>query len=463
MRERTLEVLDEVDLGADAEDPLLRDGFVYEMLLAHEHQHNETMLQLLQMVDGYEPAGIRSWPPRRAARRRARDGRVDGGEHAIGAPADGFAYDNERPRHAVELAPFEIDRTPVTNGAYIRVHGGDRRRAAAVLGARRRGGLGADGDGRSRPGRSGPSRPPRLLARGRRLRPLGRQAAAERARVGGGGGRGRTRQPRPLASDAPVGARHAAVRSSATPGSGRSDFLAYPGFEAFPYREYSEVFFGDEYKVLRGGVLGDPPQRDAAAASATGTCRSAARSSPASAARGTHDPRRCRPREADDDSRSRYHRQIAIESTSPPGAARRWRATSALGLSTEPKELAPKYFYDERGSQLFEQITELPEYYPTRAERSILAERAAEIVAAAGEPRRWSSSAPARRRRPATCSSAMRDAGCLETYVPVDISEEITHETAERLVDEYPGLAIHGLVCDFEHDLERIPNGGGGG
>ena len=56
----------------------------------------------------------------------------------------------------------------------------------------------------------------------------------------------------------------------------------------------------------------------------------------------------------------------------------------------------------------------------------------------------------------------MRDAGCLATYVPVDISEQITHDTAESLVEEYPGLAVRGLVCDFEHDLERIPNGGDG-
>jgi L-histidine N-alpha-methyltransferase len=56
----------------------------------------------------------------------------------------------------------------------------------------------------------------------------------------------------------------------------------------------------------------------------------------------------------------------------------------------------------------------------------------------------------------------MRDAGCLHTYVPVDISEEITHETAGMLVEEYPGLAIRGLVCDFEQHLERIPDGEGG-
>ena len=75
VRERTLEVLDEVEIGPDAEDPLLREGFVYEMLLAHEQQHNETMLQLLQMVDGYEPVDPSSAPCRRAgaaARRRSR-------------------------------------------------------------------------------------------------------------------------------------------------------------------------------------------------------------------------------------------------------------------------------------------------------------------------------------------------------------------------------------------------------
>jgi L-histidine N-alpha-methyltransferase len=131
------------------------------------------------------------------------------------------------------------------------------------------------------------------------------------------------------------------------------------------------------------------------------------------------------------------------------------------GLSGTPKELAPKYFYDERGSQLFEQITELPEYYPTRVERSILAERAAEIVATAGQPGvlvELGSGSAAKTRH---LLSAMRDAGCLETYVPVDISEEITHETAESLVEEYPGLAVRGLVCDFEQHLERIPTGNG--
>jgi L-histidine N-alpha-methyltransferase len=133
-----------------------------------------------------------------------------------------------------------------------------------------------------------------------------------------------------------------------------------------------------------------------------------------------------------------------------------------LGLTAKPKELAPKYFYDERGSQLFERITELPEYYPTRAEREILHQRSAEIVAAAGAPSTLVELGSGSAAKTRHLLSAMRDAGCLTTYVPVDISEEITHETAEALVEEYPGLAVRGLVCDFEHDLERIPSSDGG-
>jgi L-histidine N-alpha-methyltransferase len=126
------------------------------------------------------------------------------------------------------------------------------------------------------------------------------------------------------------------------------------------------------------------------------------------------------------------------------------------GLSCPFKELPPKYFYDERGSQLFEAITELPEYYPTRAERSILESRSEEIVAAAdaGILIELGSGSAAKTRR---VLDAMRDADLLDAYVPVDISEEITRETAATLVDEYPGLRVHGIVCDYETHLERVP------
>ena len=130
------------------------------------------------------------------------------------------------------------------------------------------------------------------------------------------------------------------------------------------------------------------------------------------------------------------------------------------GLRTIPKELSPKYFYDERGSELFERITELEEYYPTRAEREILVERSPEIVAAAGSPTELVELGSGSASKTRHLLSAMRDAGCLDAYVPVDISEEITQRTAEQLVEEYPGLNVRGLVCDFEHHLERIPDAG---
>lgn len=154
--------------------------------------------------------------------------------------------------------------------------------------------------------------------------------------------------------------------------------------------------------------------------------------------------------------------QIEIEVHLSPGGGARMAREVRLGLTATPKELAPKYFYDERGSQLFERITALPEYYPTRAEREILSERSAEIVAAAGEPGTLVELGSGSAAKTRHLLSAMRDAGCLRTYVPVDISPEITHETAQALVAEYPGLAVRGLVCDFEHDLERIPAGEGG-
>lgn len=137
------------------------------------------------------------------------------------------------------------------------------------------------------------------------------------------------------------------------------------------------------------------------------------------------------------------------------GAARMARDVR-MGLMMEPKELAPKYFYDELGSQLFEQITELPEYYPTRAERSILAERSPEILTAAGHPSTLIELGSGSASKTRHLLDAMRDSGCLRTYVPVDISEQITRDTANALLAEYPALEIHGVVCDFERDLERL-------
>ena len=148
---------------------------------------------------------------------------------------------------------------------------------------------------------------------------------------------------------------------------------------------------------------------------------------------------------------------IAIDVHLDADAAAQMARDVRRGLTATPKELSPKYFYDERGSQLFEAITELEEYYPTRREREILVDRSAEIVAAAGNPATLVELGSGSAAKTRHLLSAMRDAGSLRTYVPVDISEEITQATALTLVEEYPGLDVHGMVSDFERHLERTP------
>jgi len=150
--------------------------------------------------------------------------------------------------------------------------------------------------------------------------------------------------------------------------------------------------------------------------------------------------------------------RISIDVHLPPGGPLSGMAADVRAGLTRPfKELSPRYFYDEYGSQLFEDITELPEYYPTRCEREILETRSAEICEAANSPATLIELGSGSAAKTRVLLDAMLDAGCLETYCPVDISEEITRETAERIADEYDDIAIRGLVCDFELDLERIP------
>jgi L-histidine N-alpha-methyltransferase len=141
----------------------------------------------------------------------------------------------------------------------------------------------------------------------------------------------------------------------------------------------------------------------------------------------------------------------------PPGGPLSGMAADVRAGLTKPfKELSPRYFYDERGSELFEQITELEEYYPTRCEREILQARSAEIVAAA-QPRALIELGSGSAAKTRVLLDAMSEAACLEAYAPVDISEEITRDTADAIAEEYEGVTVLGHVCDFELDLERVP------
>ncbi|MEJ7876751.1 MAG: SUMF1/EgtB/PvdO family nonheme iron enzyme [Solirubrobacterales bacterium] len=262
VRERTLEVLEEIELE-DTDDRLLRYGFVYELILAHEHQHSETMLQLLQMVDYPEPVDPDPAPAAEPVSEGPDMVPVDGGEYEIGAWAQGFAYDNERPRQVIELAPFEIDRTPVTNEAYAGF--------VAETGAEPPLYWQQDGQAgwvRAAMGQTTPLDPAHPVVHvdyasasafaewvGKRLPTEIEWEAASQ-----GANRERANLDCLGFGTAPAGAYgDAASDVGAVQMLGdvwewtSSDFSAYPGFEAFPYDEYSKAFFGPEHKVLRGG------------------------------------------------------------------------------------------------------------------------------------------------------------------------------------------------------------------
>jgi iron(II)-dependent oxidoreductase len=306
VRARTLELLESADLSDDA-GPLLAGGLVYEMILRHERQHSETILQTLQLMTGPE------YTPRRAYETPPAAGRPQGmllvpeGPFEMGAVSalggSGFSYDNERPGHEVELAPFYIDPTPVTNGdfiAFITDDGYERPelwsedgRRWLEKGRRLPRYWSRDGDGfavRSFDAVASvdPRRPlchvcwyeADAYARyaGKRLpteaeweKAASWDASAQAKRLYPWGDAAPTRELANLDQLAFGTAPAGAYEASASPCGAlqmlgevwewtASGFEAYPGFEAFPYPEYSEEFFGGPYRVLRGGAWATQPE-----------------------------------------------------------------------------------------------------------------------------------------------------------------------------------------------------------
>jgi L-histidine Nalpha-methyltransferase len=147
-----------------------------------------------------------------------------------------------------------------------------------------------------------------------------------------------------------------------------------------------------------------------------------------------------------------------IEYRLPPDyRAASLRADALAGLTATPKSLPPKWFYDAQGSALFEKITELPEYYPTRAERAILRAVAADI-ARISEARVLVELGSGSSEKTRLLLSALRDEGTLRSYVPVDVSESALVQAGDALAAEYPGLAVHAVVSDFEQYLGLEPS-----
>lgn len=143
----------------------------------------------------------------------------------------------------------------------------------------------------------------------------------------------------------------------------------------------------------------------------------------------------------------------------PEDLAASMREDVRRGLTASPKVLAPKYFYDGRGSELFEEITRLPEYYPTRAEREILETRAAEI-ADLTKARTLVELGSGSSEKTHLLLGALRDVGSLERYVPVDVSADAVEWAMPGLVEAYPGVEVHGVVADFERHLHLLPTEG---
>lgn len=133
------------------------------------------------------------------------------------------------------------------------------------------------------------------------------------------------------------------------------------------------------------------------------------------------------------------------------------RRDVADGLTADPKTLPPKWFYDERGSTLFEEITRLPEYYPTRREREILVARAAEIAAATGAETLLELGAGSGEKTRLLLGAL---AGTLRTYVPVDVSGDFLAVASKQISADHPGLAVRAVVADYERHLHLLPVGG---
>ena len=299
VRRRSLAVLEDADLSA-GENSLHAGGFVWHMLIQHESQHNETMLQTLQIAAPGTNAPRRRSLPAPPSPRPGGMVRIEAGPFLMGDAGDRFAYDNERPRHEIDLPAFAIDRLPVTNGDYagfVEAGGYHRREWWSVDGWAWRRAEGVehprywtlDGEIRSfeRVGPLDPGLPVMHVSwyeadayarwRGKRL-PTEAEwekaaswdpAVGEARRYPWGDGPptvDRANLDQTSFGPSPAGAHPAGASACGALGLlgdvwewTASEFGGYPGFRAHPYPEYSEIFFDSGYRVLRGGSWATRP------------------------------------------------------------------------------------------------------------------------------------------------------------------------------------------------------------
>jgi L-histidine N-alpha-methyltransferase len=144
---------------------------------------------------------------------------------------------------------------------------------------------------------------------------------------------------------------------------------------------------------------------------------------------------------------------------SPEDVQSQMRADALRGLQATEKSIPPVWFYDERGSRLFEEITQLPEYYPTRAERALLQAHARSIAEMAKADTLVELGAGACEKT-RVLLTALQQAGSLSRYVPFDVSDEFLRSAATTLSEEFVALDMHLVIGDFHHHLAEIPTEG---
>jgi dimethylhistidine N-methyltransferase len=417
--------------------------------LHHEQQHQELFLMdLLHLMSRspLDPAAFAVEPrtdgsePARGGRTRFAGGRVEIGA-GTRAGAGSFAFDNERPAHPVWLQPYALDHDLVSNGDWIRfIADGGYSRAELWL-----------ADGWAKVQAEGWTAPLYWRRAGEDWTVLGlagRQAVDRKGAV------------RHISFyEADAYARWAGARlpteaeweyAATTAGSAfaglsgevwqwtSSAYAPYPGFRPTEgtASEYNGKFMANQM-VLRGGSFATPPGH------ARVSYRNFFYPQQRWAFMGLRLARDIEPGTA----------------TTDTGEGAGFREALVAGLSQPQKAVSPKWFYDAEGSRLFEDITRLPEYYPTRQEAALLREVAPEWAAEFGPGSILVEFGSGASEKTRILLDAGRD---LAAYVPIDISPEALGEAAARIADSYPRLTVAPLVSDFLH-LETLPAGAGPG
>ncbi len=465
------------------EAPLLTQARLWHFVLQHETMHGETIAMLRRLAgldEGLEPLS--------GGQQAGLDDSmvvVPAGPLVMGSDGP-QALDNERPAHPLELAAFAIDRYPMTQGRFrefMAAGGYEERRWWSSHGWawRRRNGVTRplywrDGlDDRPVCGVSFHEAQAYCRFAGRRLPTEAEWERASQARMDAEDASlhpwgqapptsGLCNFDRRRGWTSPVGG-HPRGRSAFDCHDmlgnvwewTASAFAPHPSFEAFPYEGYSQDYFDGRHRVLKGGSWATGPwvlRRTFRNWYGPGVrelfagFRCARDVGPPAAARARRQAQR---------KRSPRLRWAMLEGPREPDSG----AGVVQGLSAQPKTLPSKYFYDDRGSALFERICELPEYYLTRTERGLIEAHGQEIARATGPSDLVELGSGSANKTHLLLEAYLAREDRVR-YVPIDVSQSILRHGAEALLAALAGLEVRALVGTYEQGLAALDQALGG-